>query len=45
MTPLTWALIVLGGGYLATGEVSSGSISAAVAVAVVVWVVGKDTRE
>ena len=44
MTPLTWALIVLGGGYLATGEVTSGSISAAIAVAIVVWFVIKDTE-
>lgn len=44
MTELTWALIVLGGGYLATGEVTSGSIGAAIAVALVVWLVRKDSK-
>lgn len=42
MTELTWALIVLGGSYLANGELTSGAFGAALAVAVVVWIVRKD---
>lgn len=41
---LIWSGLVLLGGFLATGEVTSGSISAAIAVALVVWVVKKDSQ-
>lgn len=39
MTELIWAALVLLGGYLANGELTSSAFGAAFAVAAVVWLI------